>query len=83
MTGSIDDARLKIGRAVAASARARRFHRNNPTVLADAKRDVTAAKIEFAVAKALADAPPLTHEQAQRIHDLLLASGGRNDGSTP
>lgn len=74
MTGSIDDARLKVGRAVAASARARRFHRDDPMVLVDAQRALTAAKIELAVAKALADAPPLTREQAQRIHDLLLAS---------
>ena len=73
MTRTIDAARLKVGQAVAAAARARRFQRDDPVALTAVDRDVTAAKIEFAVAKALADAPPLTPGQAQRIHDLLVA----------
>jgi len=73
VTTSIDAARLNVGRAVAASARARRFQRDDSAALMAVDREVTAAKIEFAVAKALADAPPLTPEQAQRIHDLLVA----------
>lgn len=78
MTTSIDAARLNVGRAVAASARARRFQRDDSAALTAATREVTAAKIEFAVTKALADAPPLTPEQAQRIHDLLVAPQPRS-----
>ena len=40
--------------------------------IADAKRDLAAAKLSAAVQKILADAPPLTDQQAQNIVALLM-----------
>jgi phosphoribosylformimino-5-aminoimidazole carboxamide ribotide isomerase len=47
-----------------------------PEQIAVAKRDLAAAKLSAAVEKILADAPPLTDAQAQRIVALLLTGGG-------
>ena len=49
---------------------------STPEQIAVAKRDLAAAKLSAAVEKILADAPPLTDAQAQRIVALLLTSGG-------
>lgn len=48
---------------------------DDPAVL-DARRDHAAARIEAAIEKITADAPPLTVEQATRL-SVLLARGGQ------
>lgn len=55
-------------------ATARRWHPDNPEAIATAERDLAEAKIEDAIRRALAVAPPLTAEQRARLGSLL--SGG-------
>ena len=49
---------------------------STPEQIAEARRDLRAAKLAAAVEKALAEAPPLTDEQAQNIAALLLTGRG-------
>ena len=63
-----------------ASARGRRAAAarwgRGPQEIAEASRDLAAAKLEQYVAKTVAAAPPLTREQAERIAALLRPSDG-------
>lgn len=61
-----------------ASARvARTAHYGTPEEQSEARRDFAAAKIESAVEKALATAPPLTPAQIKRITGLLRSGGAK------
>lgn len=59
---------------VAALSRDRRA--DDPKLLA-ARRDLASSNIEKAIRRNLEAAPPLTDEQADRLADLLRASGVR------
>jgi len=62
-------ARARIARA------SRQYGRNSPEV-AQARRDHAAEKIAAYVARVVADAPPLTTDQRDRIARLLTPAGG-------
>lgn len=47
----------------------------DPATIVEARRDLAEANIAAAVERALADAPPLTDEQAARLARLLLGAG--------
>lgn len=68
MSISVLSARARLGAAT-------RFH---PDTAHDARRDLAAAKIEQYVERALADAPPLTDDQLDRV-GTLLRLGGRGE----
>ena len=62
----------------AASARvARAVYRDDPQEEADARRALAVVKIDIAIARALAVAPPLTPAQVERLSGLLRAGGAR------
>jgi len=66
-------------------ATARRFP-NDPDRLAEARRDLAAAKLQDYIERTLADAPPLSDAQRERLAVLLRgpAVGQRsNDGLAP
>lgn len=63
-----------LSRAVIDYARA--CQTEDPERIAAARGDLTAAKIQAFIEKTLADAPPLTDEQRQRIARLLTVEGG-------
>lgn len=48
----------------------------DPKARAEARRDLAAAKIAQYVTKIVAEAPPLSDEQAAKIAGLLRAGGG-------
>ncbi|UOW00829.1 hypothetical protein [Agrococcus sp. SCSIO52902] len=48
----------------------------DPDRIRTARRDHAAAKIEIAIERVLAEAPPLTPEQRARIAALLRPAGG-------
>ena len=50
--------------------------RRSPEEIAEARRDLAAAKLEQYVGAIVADAPPLTPEQADRIAALLRPGQG-------
>lgn len=54
-----------------------RFRPADDPAIHDARRDHAAAKIEAAIVKIAADAPPLTDEQAAHLSVLLSRSGRR------
>ncbi|MGN7704080.1 hypothetical protein [Cellulosimicrobium sp. 22601] len=56
---------------VASRALARAVRTADPEKVADARRDLAAAKIARAVAQALSAAPPLTGEQRRALSGLL------------
>lgn len=63
-----------MSRAIAARNRlglAARYHADDPHRVAEARRDLAAAKIADYVERVLADAPPLTDEQRTRLAELL------------
>lgn len=49
----------------------------DPQAEADARRDHAAARIEVAIEKALAVAPPLSTQQIHRLSSLLRSGGAR------
>lgn len=60
-------------------ARSRLAHASRygtPRDAADARRDLTAAKLEQAIRSATADAPPLTTEQRDHLAALILEGVG-------
>jgi len=57
-------------------ARLRQRYGNDAPQTVAARRDLAAAQIAVAVAKAMADAPPLTDEQADRLAEIIRTSGG-------
>lgn len=68
--------------AARANAQKRHHGATSPEYI-NARRDHAAAAIETAVAKYLADAPPLTDEQVERIAGLLGGLGSTQvDSST-
>lgn len=50
--------------------------RKHPQQLQTARQELAAAKLEAHIAKILAEAPPLTPEQLDRIAVLLRPAGG-------
>lgn len=52
-------------------ARATALHGANSTQVADASRDLAAAKIQQYIERVIAEAPPLTHDQRSRLATLL------------
>lgn len=48
----------------------------DPLKIRNARRDLAAAKLEIYVAKVVAQAPPLTDDQANKIASLLRPYGG-------
>lgn len=62
---------LKARSALGVAAR-----RGDPEAEALARRDLAAAKIESYVAKVVAEAPPLSPEQRDRLAMLFRPSGG-------
>lgn len=50
--------------------------RRDPEQIANARRDLAAEKLAQYVARTVADAPPLTAEQRDRIAALLRPTGG-------
>lgn len=52
-----------------------RFRPSNDPALVDAKRDLRAERLAEHVARVVAQAPPLTDEQRERIAALLRAGG--------
>lgn len=54
-----------------------RDRRPDDPELVDARRNLKALRLEDAVAKAVAEAPPLTSEQRDRIAALLRTGGAR------
>jgi hypothetical protein len=58
------------------NALASRRNADDP-VLVDARRDHAAAKLEAAITRIVADAPPLTTEQADRLAGILIRGGAR------
>lgn len=50
--------------------------RKDPQQIETARQELAAAKLEAHIAKVVADAPPLTSEQLDRIAVLLRPSGG-------
>jgi hypothetical protein len=62
----------------ASAAHARAVRSGTAAEVAAARAALAAAKIEDSIERALADAPPLTGEQAARIARLLTADGGRD-----
>ena len=65
-----------LNRAVIDYARARKYHPDDAERVAKARGDLTAARIEAFIEKALADAPPLTDAQRRRLARLL--TGGES-----
>jgi hypothetical protein len=66
-------------------ATARRFP-NDPDRLAEARRDLAAAKLQDYIERTLADAPPLSDAQRERLALLLhrpAVSQQEGDGLTP
>lgn len=61
---------------LAALAHARAVRTGDPEQVAATHAALAAAKIEAAIQKALAEAPPLTDEQRARLARLLTADGG-------
>lgn len=63
---------------VAALARCVRSGERNPEELDEARRDLTEANVRAYVKKALAQRPPLTDEQRNRLAELLrpVRTGG-------
>ena len=57
-------------------ARLRQRYGNDAPQTVRARQDLAAAQIEVAIAKAVADAPPLRPEQIDRIAAILRTSGG-------
>lgn len=47
--------------------------RNDPAKLAEARRNLSEARVERAILEAMAATPPMTMEQRQRLADLLTA----------
>lgn len=58
-----------------------RLHRNDTKRVTDARRDLAAAKLAEYVRKTVAEAPPLTDEQRERIAALLRPSIGGPDAA--
>ena len=64
--------RAKIARASVLT----RYHDEADAVVVDARRDAAAARVEDYVARVVAEAPPLTDAQRDRISTLLRPAGG-------
>lgn len=58
-------------------ARLHQTHSPDSSEIREARRDFAAARLEDHVARVLADAPPLTHEQRERIASLLRVNPAR------
>ncbi len=56
----------------------KRHHPDNLELLADARRELAAAKLEDYISRTLADAPPLCTDQLERLAGLLR--GGQHGG---
>lgn len=67
MPSKVIQARSKVGVA---------SRRGNPEQISNARRELAAAKLEAYVAAVLAEAPPLTPEQLDRIAVLLHSKAG-------
>lgn len=50
--------------------------RKDPLQIETARRDLAAAKLEAHIARVVAEAPPLTREQLDRIAVLIRSAGG-------
>lgn len=73
MPSSPDPLRAAVGRVAYYSRRG-----ESPAKLEEAKRDLSATRLERAIQEALADVPPLSTEQRQRLA-VLLARGGEQE----
>lgn len=62
-------------------ARLHQTHAPDSSEVQDARRDFAAARLEDHVARVLADAPPLTDEQRDRIAALLRVNPARPQAS--
>lgn len=69
---TIVDAVSRLHRANGHTAFYSRRDFGNPEKVATSRRDAEAARIEIAIHKALAGAPPLTDEQRERLAALLV-----------
>jgi hypothetical protein len=69
----------EVSEAVSRIARAHRRATSHPDGIADARRDLATAKIAAYVERTIAEAPPLTSEQRDRLVALLRAPGGDRD----
>ncbi len=75
---STTDSLSRGGRSHAAAARVARAVRiGDPEAEAEARRDLAAHKIQVAIEKALAVAPPLNNRQIHTLTGLLRSGGAR------
>ncbi len=67
---------LDVARGIVAASSPKGLH-PNPERLQEARQDLALVKIERFIARALAEAPPLTSERRARLARLLTVDGGQ------